>query len=359
MQMTLPKHYLKHLCPHLVAWIIFIVYEVSFVEMIRGASLQVSVWNGYVLPYIINISFFYFHAGVTMRIAFEKKRKILLFGFLVALEVAAYLFLMGAKDWNFTTQGSNIFSSLFSTRLKFIQHLWRGIYFLIFSTAYWLIQKSFQNEKRLKEAEHTALLKQQEQKELELQLVSTQNAFLQSQINPHLLFNSLNFIHSEVQQLSPTASEAIIVLSDMMRYSLYETKADGKVGLDREIEQIGNLVTINQFRFNHKLCIRLQSEGAFTEVRIIPLLLLPFVENLFKYAALMDEANPVLINAFLKGEYLCFETHNRKRKTIQSGTSGIGINNVKRRLKAYYPGQFFLDINESEYHHSVKLELKL
>ena len=233
MQMRLSKHIQKQLVPHLVAWIIFIVYEVSFVEMIRGASLQVSVWNGYVLPYIINISFFYFHAGVAMRIAFEKKRKIILFCFLIVLELAVYLFLMGAKDWNFSTQGSNVFSSLFSSQVKFIQHLWRGIYFLIFSTAYWLIQKSFKNEQMLKKAEHKALLKQQERKELELQLVSTQNAFLQSQINPHLLFNSLNFIHSEVQQLSPTASEAIIVLSDMMRYSLYETKADGKVGLDR------------------------------------------------------------------------------------------------------------------------------
>ena len=73
----------------------------------------------------------------------------------------------------------------------------------------------------------------------------------------------------------------------------------------------------------------------------------------------MDEANPVLISACLKGDNLCFETHNKKRKTIQSGTSGIGIDNVKRRLNAYYPGEFIIRINESEFHHSVKLELKL
>ena len=340
---------------HIAGWAIFIIYEVSFVELIRRVHINVSIWNGYVIPYFINIGLFYFHAHITMQLGFGRRQKnIILFIFLVVFELALYLFLMSIKDLNSLSSKPDLFSSLYPTKIQFIQQLWRGIYFLIFSTAYWLIVSSFRNEQKLKEAESKALLRQQEKRELELELVSTQNAFLQSQINPHLLFNTLNFIHSEVQQVSPKASDAIIVLSDMMRYSLSETKTDGK-----EIEQIDNLIKINQFRFNNKLCIELTSDNNFNNERIIPLLLLPFVENLFKYAELTDEACPVRICIQLEGNVLRFKTHNKKRNTISFRSPGIGIDNVKKRLHTYYPNRFSLGIDDTPSTFSVDLFLEL
>lgn len=351
---------MKQLFYHIIGWLTFITYEVSFVTLLKGGNRDVSIWVDYILPYFINISLFYFHAFLTMQICFGRiQNKIILFIFLLFLELSVYLLLMGIINSDFLNSKTHFISLFYSTKIKFIEQSWRGIYFLIFSTAFWLIYKSFKNEQMLKEAEKTALLRQQEKKELELKLISTQNAFLQSQINPHLLFNTLNFIHSEVQQISSKASDAIIVLSDMMRYSLADTKTDGKVELEREIEQINNLIRINQLRFTNKLCINFTSEGEFHHSRIIPLLLLPFVENLFKYAELTNEMNPVQIHIKLNENFLYFETVNKKRKTINLHSSGIGIENVKTRLTSYYLNRFSLSINNSQSTFSVNLKIDL
>lgn len=350
----------KRVIYHIAGWVTFIVYEVSFVKLIRWSSADTSIWSGYIIPYFINISLFYFHAFVTMPIGFAKTyKKSILFIILIPLELSVYLLLMGIKDLDFLNSNFGFISSLYPTKIDFIKQLWRGIYFLIFGTAFWLIHKSFKKEKMLKEAEKKALLRQQEKKELELKLISSQNAFLQSQINPHLLFNTLNFIHSEIQQVSTKASDAIIILSDMMRYSLTETKTDGKVPLEKEIEQIDNLIKINQFRFNNRLCINLTTQGGFNSSRIIPLLLIPVVENLFKYAELMDEVNPVQIHIKLEGNLLYFETFNKKKKTINFYSPGIGIENVKTRLNTYYFNHFYLDIHDSQSGFSVKLRIEL
>jgi two-component system LytT family sensor kinase len=342
---------------HVAAWVIFIAYEVSFVTLIRGVVSNVSAWGGYIVPYIINISFFYFHALVTMSAGFGKRpNRISLFILLVLLELCVYLFTMQINDWVFL---HHPFSLINPAKIKFIQQLWRGIYFLIFSTAYWLIQRSFINEQKLKQAETKALLQQQEKKEMELKLISAQNAFLQSQINPHLLFNTLNFIHSEVEPHSEKASEAIIILSDMMRYSISDTKTDGKVLLEKEIGQIENLIRINQFRFDNKLCINLVTEGEFGHIRIIPLLLVPFVENVFKYAEITDGASPVQISIQLSDNKLHFQTFNKKRRKDNFRSPGIGIDNINKRLLSYYPDRFVLDIIDSEATFSVGLKIEL
>ncbi|MGZ8551476.1 MAG: sensor histidine kinase [Chitinophagaceae bacterium] len=346
---------------HCIGWAVFIVYEITLVKFVRGASgIHDPVLTAYVIPYVINISFFYFHAFVVMPFCTDKKPgRLVLFGLLLLTELVVYLLLMGMKDLSFLNKETDFLSSLYSSEVDFIRQLWRGIYFLIFSTAFWLIHRSFKKEQLLKEAETSALMRQQEKKELELRLISSQNAFLQSQISPHLLFNTLNFIHSEVQQVSDKASDAIITLSDMMRYSLSESKSDGKVELERELEQIENLIKINQTRFDKKLCIEFVTEGDFSNSRIIPLLLVPFVENLFKYADLTDEKAPVRIGARIKANLLLFETFNKKRRTISFPSPGIGIQNVTTRLSSYYPDRFSLAIDEAQSTFSVSLEVEL
>jgi LytS/YehU family sensor histidine kinase len=211
----------------------------------------------------------------------------------------------------------------------------------------------------MKEIEQKALIEEKERQRLELELVSSQNAFLQAQINPHLLFNTLNFIHSEVQEVSETASQAIITLSDMMRYSLVENTMDGKVSLEKEIEQIENLIRINQYRFNNKLCLRLDVEGEFETARIVPLVLVPFVENLFKYADLTDASNPANVRLSVKDGIMEFSTFNKKRKTISFSSPGIGINNIRTRLQSTYGDRFSLELDEHDSDFSVYLKIIL
>ena len=211
----------------------------------------------------------------------------------------------------------------------------------------------------MKEIERKALIEEKERQRLELELVSSQNAFLQAQINPHLLFNTLNFIHNEVLEVSETASEAIITLSDMMRYSLIENKMDGKVPLEKEIQQIENLIKINQYRFNNKLSLEFHPKGDLGTIRVIPLLLVPFVENLFKYADLTDAERPATINLQVASGVMEFSTINKKRKTVSFSSPGIGISNIKTRLQSSYAGQFSLQLEDRGSIFSVYLKIIL
>ena len=351
----------KRILTHVFCWVIFIIYEVSLVKIVKASQgTHDLVLRDYVIPYLINILLFYFHALFVLPLCFTgNKKKPFLFSILLFAEIAIYLVLMGMKDLRFLSGNTDFFSSLYSTRISLVRQIWRGIYFLIFSSAFYLIENSFRKEKKLKEAENRVLLQEKEKKDLELKLMASHNAFLQAQINPHLLFNTLNFIHSEVQQTAPVASEAIITLSEMMRYSLTETKSDGKVELRQEIEQIENLIHINRFRFGEKLCIRLNLKGDFESLYVVPLILVPFVENIFKYGELTDPTTPAVIDIEGQERILYFKTFNKKRTSRVFPSSGIGMKNVITRLNAAYPGQYSLTVEDNECTYSINLIIKL
>jgi two-component system, LytTR family, sensor kinase len=342
---------------HVIGWLIFISYEVSLVSFVRNAAgLRSPIWGGYIFPYLINIGLFYFHAVVVLRYCFSHGRKLLLCALLLLTELSLYLLIMGTTQQDSTKMP---FLLSYPTKVDFVKQLWRGIYFMILSTAYWLIERSFQSVSELKEVEKKALFDEKERQRLQLELVSAQNAFLRAQINPHLLFNTLNFVHSEVQEVSPRASEAIITLSEMMRYSLVENKEDGKVGLEKEAEQIENLIRINQYRFDNKLCLTLESQGDLEGNRIAPLLLVPFVENLFKYADFLDREHPARLCLSVENGAMEFSTFNKKRRNGAFSSPGIGIENVKTRLDALYPGRYTLTLEDRDPFFSVHLKILL
>jgi two-component system, LytTR family, sensor kinase len=144
-----------------------------------------------------------------------------------------------------------------------------------------------------------------------------------------------------------------------MRYSLVENKADGKVGLEKEAEQIENLIRINQYRFDNKLCLALESKGKLEGNRIAPLLLVPFVENLFKYADLLDTDQPARLCLSVENDVMEFSTFNKKRRTVAFSSPGIGIENVKTRLAAFYSGRYTLELEDRDPFFSVHLKILL
>jgi len=344
---------------HLIAWMVFIAYEVSIVFVVESASGHHSPLRFFVVPYALNIILFYVHANAILNYCFSsKKRKTILFILLIVLELSVYIFLISLLQTRSETK-KRFFIFYFTNEVLFARTVWRGIYFMIFSTAYWIINRSFKRIQKMKEIEKRALIEEKERQRLELELVSSQNAFLQAQINPHLLFNTLNFIHSEVQEVSETASEAIIILADMMRYSLVENKMDGKVPLEKEIQQIENLIKVNQYRFNNKLCLNFSAKGDFENIRIVPLLLVPFVENLFKYADMTNVTDPATIHLQLENGIMKFSTFNKKRKTVSFSSPGIGIQNIKTRLQSSYRDRFSLQLEDQDSIFSVHLKIIL
>lgn len=199
---------------------------------------------------------------------------------------------------------------------------------------------------------------QKQKGELEKQRYAAELSFLKSQINPHFLFNTLNSIYSLSYQHSDKAPAAILKLSGIMRYMLYDTE-DKYVPLEKEIQYLQNFVELQKMRFKENIYADLLVEGQVTSQQIVPLLLIAFVENAFKHGALTDPADPVLIQVNVEAGTVQLYVQNRINQQQKDQTGGIGIANIRRRLELLYPGRHELKIDNNGTHYICELTLQL
>lgn len=210
-------------------------------------------------------------------------------------------------------------------------------------------------------------LHQQERAALVTEKTTAELAFLKSQVNPHFLFNTLNNIYSLAYTKSDEAPGAILKLSELMRYMIYDNNggprderagATHKVPLSREITHLSNFVELEKLRVANAQ-VQLQTGGNTDLYRIEPLILLAFVENAFKHGDLTDPANPLVIDLSVRQGKLIFDTINKKAKHQKDAVGGIGLQNVRRRLDLLYPNQYTLRIDDTADLYTCRLELSL
>lgn len=197
-------------------------------------------------------------------------------------------------------------------------------------------------------------------KELETQNLASELAFLKSQINPHFLFNTLNNIHTLAYKKSDGAAEAIMKLSDLMRYMLYESNTE-QVPLDTEIQHLKSFIGLQALRFKVDNIVRMEIRGDTATKTVAPLLLLPFVENAFKHGYNLKRAEAIVIQ-LNAGERIDFSVENEKAPLGQpvqkDEVGGIGLENISRRLELIYKTDYTLTIDDSSTHFKMNLSLK-
>jgi LytS/YehU family sensor histidine kinase len=202
-----------------------------------------------------------------------------------------------------------------------------------------------------------------EQRNLQLQKENTESQLqlLKAQVHPHFLFNTLNNIYCYTQDFSPVASKLVLGLSDLLRSILYECNKD-YIAVEQEIKMIKNYITLEKIRYGNKLDVSMNISEDDPGLQIAPLLLLPFVENCFKHGASQVIDQPWL------SIYLDFDEDNMYMKLINGKSlnnvkshfySGIGLDNVRRRLEMLYAGKFLLEIKDEEEVFIVELKLQL
>jgi len=196
------------------------------------------------------------------------------------------------------------------------------------------------------------------QRDLENQRLSAELAFLKSQINPHFLFNSLNSIYSLAYQKADATPEAILKLSEIMRYMLYESN-DNKVDLSKELQYIQNYIDLQKIRFANKAYIDFKIEGRVTNQKIVPLLLIAFIENAFKHGVTDNALSPIRLLITVDDSHLHFYIQNKKHNNNKDSVGGIGLGNVKRRLDLLYPGKYNLEIRNEKDTYVCELSLIL
>jgi two-component system, LytTR family, sensor kinase len=208
-----------------------------------------------------------------------------------------------------------------------------------------------------------ALLRKEQNQKLELQnaKLKTEYDYLKSQINPHFLYNTLNFLYSKSLKQDKEMAQGISHLSDLMRYSLDAGGQEGKVLLADEVMQIENYISLQQFRFSQQLCIRFLHDEEIPEtINILPHSLLTLVENAFKYGVTDDPAHPLNITLTLKPGSMLFEVRNKiSHRQADRGGTGIGLENLQKRLALEYAGRHIYRVENDGTDYAVLLALHL
>lgn len=198
---------------------------------------------------------------------------------------------------------------------------------------------------------HTEILAEKSKAEL-------QN--LKNQLQPHFLFNTLNNIYGMILDKKNEAGEAVLKLSEIISYMLYDCNQE-KVDLEKEIRMLKNYIVLEKMRYGDQLDISFEASGQTQGKLLAPLLLLPFVENAFKHGASSTPSSSwIQIQLNLDQNNLFFSIENSLQNEIGNKhvKSGIGLANVKKRLKLIYPENHHLQIIEEDYF-LVKLNLNL
>ncbi|HEX2395633.1 MAG TPA: histidine kinase, partial [Bacteroidales bacterium] len=180
--------------------------------------------------------------------------------------------------------------------------------------------------------------------EMENQKLGAELSLLKSQINPHFFFNTLNSIYSLAIIKSDKTPEAVIKLSEIMRYIIYDTERK-LVPLSKEVEYIANYIELQRLRLSKQITVVFKTELGKEESVIEPLLLLPFVENAFKHGVDNEKGGKIEILITQSGNTLQLHVENPLIEGLsiaQNGSSGIGMNNTLKRLKLLYHENFSL-----------------
>jgi sensor histidine kinase YesM len=335
---------------HLGAWLAYYIYEVGFL-LFTGSPLPDVLdtlfnWSSYAM-------LVYFNA-LWLFPKFFLPRRFLAYatGLAAALLVyLAYKFCLNAYVLPYLGV-TRLVASVMTPRIFLAIASFRAITFLTYSMVYAYATHAVSMQKQLREQEHQLRLQ-------ERSLLEADIAFLKSQINPHFLFNALNFLYSQIYPLSEPTAKSVLLLSDIMRYALNEGGEHGKVMLEKEVQHLRNYLALNQLRFGNNLQVRFEVEGSTQFLMILPLVLITFVENCFKHGELFDPENPLVLRLQVQENMLTLHTHNRKRSGPIEHSTGIGLDNTRRRLEAVYANRYALAIADEPTTYAAHLQLAL
>ena len=194
------------------------------------------------------------------------------------------------------------------------------------------------------------------QQELEKQNLKSELALLRAQINPHFLFNTLNNIDTLVFEDQDKASESIVKLSAIMRYMLNDTNVE-RVPLEKEINCLQNFIDLHRLRLKEPDFIEFQVTGDPRGHLIPAMVFLPFVENTFKHGSMQGTKPGISISIQIEENSYLLKVKNRLRSNNApyEQPSGVGLQNVRRRLELIYGSAYQLDVNERDGQYHVEL----
>lgn len=208
-------------------------------------------------------------------------------------------------------------------------------------------EKYIQNEKR--------------RKELEQEHMNSELAMLKNQVSPHFFFNTLNNIYSLIELSKDDAQKAVLKLSKLMRYLLYESE-HSETFLSHEVDFMKNYIDLMKLRVNESVDLKVFFPDEAKNIVLPPLLFVSFIENAFKHGVSNREPSFIHIDMSCKGDTIHFTCRNsifRQKQEKIENASGIGLENIRKRLALLFHEQHKLSISEKDHIFEVVLDIKL
>lgn len=341
LQMRVEKEERKY---HVIGWIIWIGILTLNVQF-KGPSLAMYIISP-ILYYSIFILYFYTISFYVMpsfwKVNYFKLTAsfILLFCIYLGYRYFTIYHVLSWIDARFEKPTYSLSRFFYAQLLFFAQITILAIGYFVFKTS-------------IESIKHKA--------QLEKSLIRAETSFLLTQFNPHFLFNVLSYMYSKAARVSDELSHAIELLSEIMRYSLKQANPGEKVLLTDEIDHIENFIELNRMRFDNGIYVDFIIDGDTFGRKIIPLILISLVENVFKHGKINDPKYPATLHLKLEEEHIVFDFKNYKKTNsydVSPISHGIGNENVRKRLELAYGDDFSQNIKENELIYEYSLRIK-
>lgn len=326
--MAMKKRYINHF----LFWLLYLAFEIytefewilSQYQLPVFKSAVVAVVSESLLVFVVKIPMVYTVFQMFNRFPVRPHK------WKLALSTTIILFVFSILSRTLTVEVLYPYVYQLSTPKHFLefQGLINSFMDIIFIAGIAIALKQHSNNNRLMEREK---LLTQEKLETELN-------FLKAQINPHFLFNTLNSIYSLALKKSGETAGVVVKLSKLLRFVLYEAQAK-KITIDKEIQFLNDYIELEKIRYDNRLKISFDYSADDLSAQIVPLILVPFVENAFKHGASETTAEAYIkIQLSLNGNKLSFVVENSFEHDAESARhEGIGLKNLRRQLELMYP----------------------
>ncbi|MDY6800567.1 MAG: histidine kinase [Bacteroidota bacterium] len=351
--MKLSKNKIEKWLPHLAGLLLFFILPVFVFDGNNDRAIYWMYSYYYQLLFMI-VAFYVNYLFIVPRFFFSKKRVyffvvIFLFAILI-LTVSRYLYDVLEFD-NLRPDGNIINQNTrprgkFGFHPKLVDNFFLLILVLGFSSGMAIIQHLRKNESK--------------QKEIEKARVDSELAFLKNQISPHFFFNSLNNIYALIAVDGDKAQKAVEKLSVLMRYLIYDSNTE-TVEIQKEFDFTSKYIELMQQRLSSKIKLNVNIDNKLPDVKIPPLLFIPFVENAFKHGISYRESSFISILLKIENNNVVFECNNSNPRVKENEVikGGVGIDNIKKRLDLLYGNSFQLKIENTTEEYFVRLTVPL
>jgi len=320
---------------HVVIWLLIVLL---FCWIFRKEGYQNWFYlSGLML--IASLVIFYSHFVILTRYGNRKKFGFYLAGLACILLVSPFLYLWfdAAEIHDWRSFREQYFTTLFSFVIAFVMLSW------------------------IARASESWFINSLKQEILEKTAVQAELASLKSQINPHFLFNILNNIHTLAYTNSPSTADAIMRLSSLMRYMLYESNA-GTVALTQEIRYLQDFISLQQLRFHADAVVDLDMEGDAASCSVTPLLFIQLLENAYKHSPAKLKTGDIKVRILINKNFLTFHIQNpvnTKKSQAIDEPGGFGLSNISKRLRLLYQDRYTFDVNSDDHLFNVMLKIPL